>query len=136
MNRRSCVAGLVLTFLVGCGGMSNPFSRGPEVDPRFLTYGPPPTDPALAVRSKVESQVTPPDVLKTVEVGEPKKASYFPPELNSGNSGKPVEYLGWKAEAKYTVTSPSGGITINRRVFFFNNGEIVATDRAGTTSIR
>jgi hypothetical protein len=127
---------VLLVFGVACGSVQNPFARGPKVDPRFLEYGPEPTGYQDAIRSSVEGQVVAPDVLKGVEIGEAKKASYFPPSLNANSSGQPIEYLGWKVEAKYTVGNPSGGVTVNRRVFFLNNNEIVAVEKAASNAIR
>lgn len=130
------VAALLVT---GFGCSTNPFARGPKVDPRFLDYGPTPTGYEATVRTSIESQITAPDVLndKSVEIGEPKKASYFPPALNAAaTAGKPVEYLGWKVEAKFTVSSPSGGVTVNRRTFFINSNEIVAIEKSGSAAIK
>ena len=38
--------------------------------------------------------------------------------------------------AKYTVINPTGGVTINRRVFFFNNNELVVVEKAASNAIR
>jgi len=127
---------LLASFAVGCSNIQNPFASGPKVDPRFLDYGPEPVGYQDTVRASIQSQVASPDVLKGVEIGEAKKASYFPPELNASGSSKPIEYLGWKVEAKYTVVSPAGGVTVNRRVFFFNNNELVVVEKAASNAIR
>ncbi|MFN7951622.1 MAG: hypothetical protein U0610_07835 [bacterium] len=135
MRRIVPVLAALLVFGVACDKLQNPFSRTPKVDARFLDYGPEPAGYQDVVRSSIEAQVTAPEVLKSVEIGEVKKASYFPPALNTG-AGQPVEYLGWKVEAKYTVASPAGGISINRRVFFFNNNEVVVIEKATSNTIR
>lgn len=135
MRRLVPVLAALVLLSVACDKMQNPFSRAPKVDARFLDYGPEPAGYQDVVRSSIEAQVTAPDVLKNVEIGEAKKASYFPPALNTG-SGQPIEYLGWKVEAKYTVASPAGGVSINRRVFFFNNNEVVAIEKAASNAIR
>lgn len=127
---------LLASFALACGSIHNPFASGPKVDPRFLDYGPEPAGYQDTIRSNVQGQVTAPDVLKGIEIGEAKKASYFPPELNASNPAKPIEYLGWKVEAKYTVVSPTGGVTVNRRVFFFNNNELVVVEKAVSNAIR
>ncbi len=137
MNRSRWPLGfLVLLLAVSCSSVSNPFSRAPRVDARFLDYGPPPADYQSAVRTSIEGQVTPPDVLKTVDTSEPKKGSYLPPALNADNPSQPVEYFGWKVETKYQVASPSGSVSINRRVFFFNNNELIAVEKMGSSAIR
>lgn len=127
---------LLGSFALACGNIQNPFASGPKVDPRFLDYGPEPVGYQDTIRSSVQGQVLAPDVLKGLEVGDASKASYFPPDLNASNTAKPIEYLGWKVEAKYTVVSPAGGVTINRRVFFFNNNELVAVEKAASNAIR
>ena len=127
---------LLASLALGCAHVQNPFSSGPKVDPRFLDYGPEPAGYQDTVRTSIQGQVTSPDALKGVDIGEAKKASYFPPELNASASAKPVEYLGWKVEAKYTVVNPAGGVTINRRVFFFNNNELVVVEKAASNAIR
>lgn len=124
------------SLATGCANIQNPFATGPKVDPRFLDYGPEPVGYQDTVRNTVQGQVAAAEVLKSIEVGEAKKASYFPPDLNASNPAKPVEYLGWKVEAKYTVVSPTGGVTVNRRVFFFNNNELVVVEKAASTAIR
>ncbi|MBK7975856.1 MAG: hypothetical protein IPK07_22140 [Deltaproteobacteria bacterium] len=136
MKRPLCWFALAATFALACGNIQNPFASGPKVDPRFLDYGPEPVGYQDTIRASIESQVAAPEVLKGVEIGDTKKASYFPPALNASSSGKPVEYLGWKVEAKYTVINPTGGVTINRRVFFFNNNELVVVEKAASNAIR